>query len=269
MNIISVVVKLKRELVYKNLLKPLPGKDETPTNRLFDDLNNSKTEAEKVEVIKKIDEEIARNIKVIIKEKSQERLLIDSRSAADEILNIKLNILINSALKDLNKFFTDVCDNKIHIESYNKPEPGRAVSSFGEHTHWIWINKIKSIAENSINTNLVGLVGNDANGKKILVKLLIECIFVDSLKIVNKIMMLIFRLYELRKTLLNGFRETFVVVDRNFEIICEENIKLIVELEKIKPGGDYNKLMGSLETTNFAIRYFDNEKKLETVIRLY
>lgn len=35
--------------------------------------------------------------------------------------------------------------------------------------------------------------------------------FVESLKIVNKIMMLIFRLYEFRKTLMVGFKDTFVV----------------------------------------------------------
>lgn len=58
-------------------------------------------------------------------------------------------------------------------------------------------------------------------GKKVLVKLLIECIFVDSLKIVNKIVLLIFKLYELRKTLMYRFKDSFLIENDDFNNISE------------------------------------------------
>lgn len=82
-------------------------------------------------------------------------------------------------------------------------------------------------------------------------------------------MMLIFRLYELRKTLMTRFKDTFIVKNDSFINICEFNNRWIAEFEKIKVGEDYDKLMKDLQISSFAIRFFDNKEKSDKVKRLF
>lgn len=187
-------------------------------------------------------------------------MLIDTRSIAGEILDTKINLLMNKALKKMNNFFIKVCDNKMNIEAYNQPRSSDTFV-FGQNNYWIWINKIIDVVDVEINQNLNALTLQKHNndGKKILVKLLIECIFVDSLKIVNKIVLLIFKLYELRRTLLYRFKDTFIIMKDHFINISHFNQIWISDFEKTKPT-DFDrrdKIIKRLQILSFILRYYE------------
>lgn len=143
--IISEVLKLKVSLIYKSAA----GKINELYNlchNLDESTSQEEKEESKIDIINSIDKKIAVNIQKLLSEKKMERLLIDTRSISGEILDSKINKLMNNSLKEMNSLFIKVCNNEISIEEYSWTGQDETFV-FGQNNHWIWINMIRKIVD--------------------------------------------------------------------------------------------------------------------------
>lgn len=83
---------------------------------------------------------------------------------------------------------------------------------------------------------------------------LIECIFVDSLKVVDKMIVLMFKMYESRQLLLRAFSNTFICYERFYVDAYNEAKAWMASFEKIKENGDFTKSMSQLQGFSYMLR---------------
>jgi hypothetical protein len=86
------------------------------------------------------------------------------------------------------------------------------------------------------------------------VRCLIECIFVDSLKVVDKMIVLMFKKYESRKLLLNSFSNTFICYEQFYIDAYDEAKAWMASFEKIKDNGNFSDAMKTLQGFSYMIR---------------
>jgi hypothetical protein len=86
------------------------------------------------------------------------------------------------------------------------------------------------------------------------VRCLIECIFVDSLKVVDKMIVLMFKMYESRKLLLNSFSNTFICYEQFYVDAYDEAKAWMANFEKIKDNGNFSDALKTLQGFSYMIR---------------
>lgn len=213
---------------------------ETEENERKQESSAVPKQKEKDNFFEGVDKIIETNCKRVVADKEKLRLLIDTRSRAAEILDIYLDIQNNKRLSDL--------VNKVFLKLYKND------FDTGDDANEPYSHRYKLVHEDTWVKEIIRICSSDPGSRLRDVRCLIECIFVDSLKVVDKMIVLMFKMYESRELLLKSFSNTFICYERFYIDAYKDAKAWIASFERIKENGDFSGSMAKLREFSYMLR---------------